>query len=410
MPPFSDAPRRDAGVPPLESAPQFTLVRRAAVFAPEPLGELDILTCAGRIVAIAADIEPPRGVGQVAVIEAAGSRVIPGLVDGHVHILGGGGQGGPHTRNRDILLTEITSAGVTTVVGCLGMDYATRHLESLLAKARGIQTEGVTARITTGGYAVPTPTLTDSVISDLTLIEDVVGVGEVAISDHRSSVPTQAELSRLAAEAHVGALYGDKTGAIIFHVGEGKGGLQPLRQLLQETDVPVSQLLPTHINRTRALWEDAVAFARDGGTIDVTAGIAPARGFPAALKPADALAEALERGIPAERLTMSSDANGNMPFHDEHGRLVRVVVQSMHDLLEELRDLVCCNKVPLDIALQPVTSNVARTFGLRTKGRIQVGCDADLAVVTSDFEVRWLIARGRVLVADGAPAVRGFFE
>jgi beta-aspartyl-dipeptidase (metallo-type) len=247
-------------------------------------------------------------------------------------------------------------------------------------------------------------------LSDLTLIPEIVGVGEVAVSDHRSSVPTQAELGRLAAEAHVGALYGQKAGTIIFHVGEGKGGLQPLRELLEESDLPIAQMLPTHVNRTRMLWEDALAFARQGGVVDVTAGIAPAHGFPAALKPADALAEAVDQGIPIERVTMSSDANGNMPFYDDQGRLARVVVQSVHDLLNELRDLVCTHGVPLEVALQPVTSNVARVFGLRSKGRLAVGFDADLAIVSEDVRIQTLIARGRVLVTDGVPIVRGFFE
>ncbi len=385
------------------------LIRGGDLYAPEPLGRQDLLVAAGRIVAIAPDLAV-TGLPGLRVIDAAGSRVVPGFVDAHAHVLGGGGEGGPETRNRDLLLGEAIAAGVTTVVGCLGTDTATRDLRGLLAKARALEAEGLTTFITTGGYPVPTPTLTGGVLSDLVLIERVVGVGEIAISDHRSSHAPHEELVRLATDAHMGGLFGKKAGAVIFHVGVGKPGLAPLRRLLDETDLPTTQFLPTHINRARPLWDEAVAFALAGGTIDITAGIAPAHGFPTALKPSEAIVEALARGVPPEHLTMSSDANGNMIQRDAAGRVTGVVTQSMRWLFDEFRDLVRAHGVPLQTALLPFTTNPARCFALQGKGRLAVGADADLLLLDDDLEPRAVIARGSVLREDGRAIVKGVFE
>ena len=69
-------------------------------------------------------------------IDASGCIVLPGFIDPHQHILGAGGEAGPQTRMREIELRDIVRAGVTTVIGILGTDGTTRHLTSLLAKAR----------------------------------------------------------------------------------------------------------------------------------------------------------------------------------------------------------------------------------------------------------------------------------
>lgn len=389
----------------------WVLVRGGEVYGPEPRGRQDVLIGGGRVVAIGADLTAPNGLGRVRMIDAAGRRVVPGFVDAHVHILGGGGQGGPQTRNRDLVLTDATRAGATTLVGCLGMDAVTRHVSSLVAKARALDREGLTVYASTGAYAVPTPTLTGSITSDLTFVERIIAVGEIAISDHRSSQPTHEELARLTADARLGGMYGDKAGVVIFHVGEGRGGLAPLRRLIEETDLPPSQFLPTHTNRTRRVWDEALQYALAGGAIDVTAGVAPVRGFPASVKPSEAVAEALAAGVPPARLTMSSDANGNMPFYDEDGRMSRVVVQAMTDLTEEFRDMVHREGVPLETALRVVSTTPAERFGLGgTKGRLAAGSDADLVVLTEALGVETVIARGRVLLEHGVPAVKGLFE
>jgi beta-aspartyl-dipeptidase (metallo-type) len=63
----------------------------------------------------------------------------------------------------------------------------------------------------TGAYEYPPPTLTGGVRTDIMHIEQCVGVGEVAVSDSRSSAPTTQELARLALGMHHSRGLGQKT-------------------------------------------------------------------------------------------------------------------------------------------------------------------------------------------------------
>ncbi|MCK5554437.1 MAG: beta-aspartyl-peptidase, partial [Deltaproteobacteria bacterium] len=114
----------------------FTLIRGGKVYSPAETGSRDILIAASKIVKIGDRIDLPRNF-DAEVVEAVGKIVTPGFIDLHVHIIGGGGEGGPSTRVPEIQLGQITRAGVTTVLGVLGTDDVSRHPESLLAKALG---------------------------------------------------------------------------------------------------------------------------------------------------------------------------------------------------------------------------------------------------------------------------------
>jgi cytosine/adenosine deaminase-related metal-dependent hydrolase len=70
-------------------------------------GVADLLFEAGRVVAVDAEIPPPRG---VQVVDARGSLVLPGLVDTHTHIAEGRWQG--HAM--------MARAGVTTALNLSG--------------------------------------------------------------------------------------------------------------------------------------------------------------------------------------------------------------------------------------------------------------------------------------------------
>ncbi len=73
--------------------------------------------------------------------------------------------------------------------------------EGLVAKARALAAEGLTARLWAGGYGFPPATATGGAQRDVCLLERCVGVGEVAVSDHRGSAPRARELGRLARHA-----------------------------------------------------------------------------------------------------------------------------------------------------------------------------------------------------------------
>jgi beta-aspartyl-dipeptidase (metallo-type) len=390
-------------------ASSLRLFRGGHVYAPEDMGQQDVLIGGGKILAVGSDLSFPEH-DLVEEIDASGLLILPGLIDSHVHILGGGGEGGPETRNRDILLSRITTAGVTTVIGMIGFDCLTRSMESLLAKARGLTIEGVSTYILTGGYEHPTPTITGAVRRDIAFIEQVVGVGEIAISDHRSSQPNADDLARIAAEARIGGLLGKKSGTLVLHIGNGPRGIQPIIDLLESTEIPKTQIVPTHVNRNPWLFEQSKEYASSGGLVDVTAGVAPALGFADAIKPSQAVREFLEAGADIRNVTMSSDANGNMPVFNDAGEVVGLLVQEVMHLYNETRDLVAVEGLPIEDALKPVTENIARIYRLESKGTISRGKDADLVITEPDLTIRHVYGRGRLLIQDGNVVVRGTYE
>ncbi len=384
----------------------FTLIRGGDLYAPEPMGRRDILICGDRIVRIGGGMDPPPGF-DVRVVDARGGCLVPGFFDLHVHLLGGGGEAGFSSRTPEIAFSSIVRAGVTTVVGCLGTDDVARFPESLLAKAYQLEEEGISTFIYTGSYRVPPRTITGSVQKDVALIPKMIGVGEVAVSDHRSSQPSYEELCRLSAEARVGGMLGGKPGVVHVHMGDGPGGLEPILRMARQTEIPIGQFLPTHVSRNENLMEQAVAFAQAGGNIDFTAG---GRGLSFEADTGEAVLRALAEGVSPERITMSSDSNGSMPVFDSRGEVVRLAVGQIANLHAEWRGLVE-KGLALETALLFVTRNPALRAGVgRMKGSVEEGKDADLVILDRELSVETVISRGRVLMEHGELLVRGVFE
>ena len=385
----------------------LTLIRNASVVAPQTLGLRDILAAGERIIAVADPGTISTSGVEVDEIDASGLFVLPGMVDSHVHLLGGGGEGGPATRAPEISIEQIVGSGVTTVIGCLGTDGITRHMSSLLAKARGLEDEGITAFVYIGSYELPVQTLTGSVRSDLALLPPVLGAGEIAVSDHRSAQPTFDELARLAAECRVGGMLGGKPGILHLHLGDGERGLELIFRIVHETEIPVTQIIPTHCNRNPRLLDEAFRFAAEGGRIDLTAGIgehAPAMSVEAAIR------LAVERGAPLDRISVSSDGNGSLPVFDKDGNLERLDVASQGSMLEQLRCIVRGGTLELSLATALFTANPARFYGLHRKGRVAAGADADLIFLDRDLELVHVLARGRRAVTNGEIVLRGTFS
>ena len=383
------------------------LLRNARVYAPEPLGLRDLLVADGRIIALGERLPAlPAGL-PVDEDDLGGDALIPGLLDAHVHLIGGGGEAGPATRVPPVQLTDLTLAGITAVVGVLGTDGTTRTVADLVARALGLRDEGLSAYCYTGAYEVPVPTLTGSVRRDIVYVDPIIGVGELAISDHRSSQPTFAEFLRIASDAHVAGLMSGKAGLLHLHLGDGPRGLDLVRRALDETELPPRVVHPTHNNRQRRLYDEALDLARRGCTVDVTA--FPDEDPGDGLHPVEAIARYLREGLPPARLTCSSDGAGCMPVFGEGGRVVAMDVGRATTLLATLRGLLA-DGLALAEVLPVFTRNVADLLRLPRKGRIAVGADADLAVLAPDGALRALMARGRWLVQDGAPVVTGPFE
>ncbi|UZQ83795.1 beta-aspartyl-peptidase [Thermoanaerobacter sp. RKWS2] len=379
----------------------FLLLKGGEVYSPQPLGRKDILICNGKIVRIADEIKPMKEFGNVEIVDLQGFIIVPGFIDQHVHIAGGGGEGGPVTRTPEITLSDITKGGITTVVGLLGADGITRSMASLLAKARALEQEGITTYIYTGAYELPTRTLTGSVRSDLVLIDKVIGTGEIAISDHRSAQPTTEDLTKLAAEARVGGLLGGKPGIVHLHVGDGIRGLSPLFEIVENTEIPITQFVPTHINRIGHLFEQGLKFIEMGGVIDLTSDIKPDAHTKTALTPKEAIKKIIENKLPIEKVTMSSDSNGSIPVFDENKRLVKVMVGSAQTLYRDLREVIVEGILPIEQAIKIITENVAKVLNLYpNKGCIKEKSDGDIVVLDSNLNIHSVIAKGVFMIKD----------
>jgi beta-aspartyl-dipeptidase (metallo-type) len=387
----------------------MTLIRGGQVFAPEPLGPKDVLLAGGLIEAVAAPGSLRMDGVETEIIDATGKSITPGLIDPHVHILGGGGEGGPATRAPEIRIEDIVASGVTTVIGCLGTDGITRHMTSLLAKARALEAEGISTFLHAGSYEVPVQTLTGSIRSDLVVVDKVVGAGEIAVSDHRSSQPTFDEIARLAAECRVGGLLGGKAGVLHLHLGDGRRGLELLFRLIRDTEIPVTQVIPTHISRNRPLFEQGLEWVAAGGAIDITVGPEPAPADPDVAFE-EVLAAFERRGLPLTRITASSDSNGSMPVFDAAGRLVRLTIATESDLLRKLGETVRRGLLPLESALRIFSTNAADLYKLGRKGRIEPGRDADLLILDGAIGLVDVFARGRRMMADGKVLAKGTFS
>jgi beta-aspartyl-dipeptidase (metallo-type) len=388
----------------------FTILKGGTIFAPEDLGVQDLLI-AGQVIAhIAPGIKPVPEYGQTQVIDVTGRRIVPGFIDQHVHLLGGGGEGGYATRTPEVVLSDITMAGITTVVGCLGTDGITRSMAGLLAKARSLELEGISAYIYTGAYEVPPPTITGSVRSDLVLIDKVIGCGEIAISDHRSSQPTPAELARLAAEARVGGLLSGKAGVLHLHIGGGARQLSLIFDIITETEIPVAQFVPTHINRSWDLVNAGIRLTQIGGVIDFTAAASDESGQDAFLTAAQAIEHCLEQGVSIDCMTISSDGHGSLPVFDGKGGISGLKVAKMTGLHAEIKNLAASG-LPLDQALRPVTINPAKILKLYPeKGVLQPGSHADIVVLDENLNIEHVFAKGKLLVHRGQASVKGTFE
>ncbi|RHV68405.1 beta-aspartyl-peptidase [Clostridium sp. OM02-18AC] len=385
------------------------LIKNANLYDPEPQGLRDILVVDEKVLTVAEHIDTPELPVPVEVVSAEGKTVIPGYVDQHVHMIGGGGEAGPYSRTPEVMLSDVTTAGVTTVIGVLGTDGTGRHPESLLAKVRGLETEGISAYMLTASYEIPLRTMTGDARRDIILIDKVLGIGEIALSDHRSSQPTKDEVKRILTQARLGGMLSAKAGVVQFHMGIGKNGIQMLFEILDETEIPARHMIPTHVNRAPHLFEQAKELARRGGYIDITSGIREEDGFTNCIKPSEAIRICMEEGVPMEQITMSSDGNGSMsvPLPDGGARLLVTRLSSLH---EEVRDAVFSG-VPIEKAIQICGANPARANGLYPKkGCIRPGSDADILFLDEEFLVDTVFARGRKMVEHGKALVKGTFE
>jgi len=380
----------------------FKILRNGQCYTPYNKGCNDIAIVSDRIYSLDRRIEF-NGLKDVEIIDCSSKIICPGIIDQHVHILGGGGEEGPSSRVPELMLTDITTAGVTTLVGVLGVDDITRNMGGLVAKAQALQTEGIETYVYTGSYSVPTSTLTGKVITDIAFVDKIIGTGEIAISDYRSSHPTTSMLRTLASETVLGGMIGSKAGIMHVHVGDGKKGLSPLLELINESDFPAHMFVPTHLNRNKELFNQAMDFVKQGGQIDLTAGETSERGYSVP----DAIKLLIENNIDMNRVTLTSDGNGSMPYGGGDTGVGKV-----SQLLDDIRSCILQNKLDIELVLKTVTVNAAKVLKLfPRKGVLQEGSDADILVLNKgDLSIDKLFIKGEKFIDNGVPVKRGRFE
>jgi beta-aspartyl-dipeptidase (metallo-type) len=357
----------------------LTLIENGFVYSPEPRGVQSVLLAGDRIEKIGeVDKRAIEASGlDLDVIDASDCLVAPGLIDPHQHLLGGSGEEGFSSQTPEIFLRELAVAGVTTVVGCLGVDTTTKTMPGLLARAKALDEEGLTAFIWSGGYNIPPTTITDSIRDDLIFIDEVIGAGEVAISDNRATEPAIEELARLVSDVYVGGMLSGKSGVTHFHVGDHPKGLSPLRALIENHAVKPEWLYPTHIDRTRELTREAAAFTRLGAFVDIDMTEENLQ---------EHLRRFIEDGGDLNRLTVSSDA----------------AIASPRTLYDQMRACVAEHGLALERVLSLATANTARVLKLARKGRLEQGRDADALVLRRNtLEITHVFALGKPLVRDG---------
>ena len=373
----------------------LTLIRNASVYDPEPRGMLDVLVADSRIAAVGKDLDL-RG-ELLDVIDADGGILLPGIVDVLTHPSGGGGEGGFGNRTAEVAFDAFRDAGTTCPIGALGTDSIGRSLEVLFADVMALRDNGIDAYMLTGAYRLPPPTITGDVARDIALLAPVIGIGELAISDHRSSQPTAEELRRIAADARLGGTLSGKRGIVLVHVGDADSGLAPLRAALEDSALPIYSFYPTHVNRRRELLDEAIEFARDGGFIDITVSTTPELLGLGEVPARDALKDAISAGAPAERISLSSDAGGSLPvFHD--GEFAGFSSATPGVLLELVHDVLAQEPEFAPTVIAALTRNPADAMGLAHKGRVAAGADADILVLDSNQQaLSHVLCKGRRL-------------
>ena len=387
------------------------LIKNAELLSPQPIGKKDVVLSGNSIAAIGEDFNLAGSNLPVSVVDGNGYYLTPGFVDSLVHFIGGGGEGGFATRTPEMQLTDATLGGVTTAIGVLGTDATTRTLTNLLAKAHALEVEGISTYCHTGSYEIPCRTLTGNITDDLILIDKFIGVGEIAISDHRSSQPTSDEIRKVAAAARVGGILSGKSGVVSVHMGAGERILQPIYQAVAGTELKLKQFYPTHMNRNRRVFEAGLEFANKGGVIDFTTSTTDYDLKHGEVSAAAALSEALAFGIKAMQLTLSSDGNASLPIYNDDGELLGLQVGSVQSLYQAARDAVVKHQVALSDAICSITAAPAAILGLKQKGRLAQNLDADLVLLRrDDLAIDSVFAKGRLLVQHGKALVKGTFE
>ncbi|CAF3979524.1 unnamed protein product [Rotaria sordida] len=258
-------------------------------------------------------------------------------------------------------------------------DYIKRNLtDQPNEKSLGLERDGLTTWMWTGSYRIPMVTLTGSLQQDLLLIDKVIGAGELALSDHRSSWPSKSDLVQLLSDARVAGMLSGKIGVVHFHLGSAPTKIDLLWQILNETTIPIQHMYLTHMSsRGDDLIEEARKWIKAGGMCDFTADV----NIINENATVNTLNKFRAEKLPLKQITVSSDAYGSFPKYDSSGRLASYGMSLPDTILRTIQTLVLKYSWPVEEAIQFSTSNPATYLNLTGKGFLAEGYDADIVVL-----------------------------
>lgn len=379
----------------------LTLIKNIHLHTPEDKGLQQLLISGEKVIAIGEELHV-SGM-KLNVVDAQGLHAMPGLIDQHVHIIGGGGQTGYFSLAPEVSLSRLIATGTTTVVGLLGTDGFVKTLPQLYAKTKALCQDGISAYMLTGYYGLPTPTITSSIAEDLIYLDRCIGC-KIAMSDDRSSHPTKQELLRIIQQVRLGGFTSAKGGIMHVHLGALPTGIDLLLEIAREYPSLISYISPTHMGRTHELFLQAIDFARLGGMIDISTGGTKY------CEPYLSVLEGLEAGIDIHQMTFSSDGNAGVRRRNAETGEDTYLVAPLHKNLEQVVCLIReAGLSPAD-AFSLITTNPARNMHLTGKGRIAEGGDADITLFDDQWKLQGVWARGVEMMREGVVLKKGNFE
>jgi len=380
----------------------LTLLKNTQLYAPQKLGKKDLLIAGKKIVVIEDNLDSFIN-DNVLVIDLKGKIVTPGLIDQHIHVIGAGGKDGFASMTPEVNVSELIACGTTTISSLLGTDGTARSIRTLYSKVKALEQDGISAFMLCGYYGLDTVNITESIQGDMLFIDKVLGC-KIAISDIRSSYPTALELVRKLRDVRVGGMIANKKGILHVHLGNLDTKMDLLFELVQKYHFPIENISPTHVGRTKELFDQAIEFAKLGGMIDITTGASQYT------SPYKSVLYALEKGIPIETMTFSSDGHAGLTTFDENGTAVGVRKAPFDKNLEETLLLIKEGGLPIEEAFKLITSNPAKNLGLKDKGIIAIGSDADLCCFDEDLNLIDVFANGKQMMKDSKIIIKGNFE
>ena len=377
------------------------LIKNVELYSPRYQGKKDLLIANETIVSIADNLSDLDNHSEV--FDFSNHIATPGFIDQHIHITGAGGKDGFSSMTPEIQLSQLVACGTTTVVGLLGTDGTVRSIKTLYTKAKALDQEGLSAYMFTGYYGLDSVTITDSLQSDMIFIDKVLGC-KIAISDIRSSYLTVLELARKLRDIRVAGGIASKKGILHIHLGNLESKMDVLFELVNDFGFPIQVLSPTHVGRTKPLFDQAIEFAKMGGIIDITTGASKYT------DPHLSVLYALEQGASIDFLSFSSDGHAGLTKTDVQGKTIGVRSAPFDQNMAEVVKPIHTGKVSIEDALKLTTVNPAKNLGLAKKGKLEIGCDADICLFSKDFELLDVFARGRHMMHQKNILVRGNFE